>query len=510
MPEILFERLAEAAVCLVPAWPLLRFLGRRRPGRSCASRLAHLAAGSLAFMAYAGVIVASAIHAPQILRGLALCAAAGTGLYLWWSGPGFGRRRGLPPGSLAPAPAGLTTDQSFFLNQHRRHGPVFKVLPKYRPTVCLVGHAAAQDFLKASAADLAAPPSLFNRHIPKGFLRYMDAAHHGDYRRRFQAALAPDLVASNDGPLRSLMRAAFERWDGPVDKEMTAVMFGVMARLFFGISASDPEFPRLRRAYGQIAVNDKSRAGGQAAERAIREIETLVADAALRCGAEGAPRTVLGTLVTREPAALDDPTVRRNLIYMAETAHRDVAGLMTWVMKILSENRPWVRRLRDQLAIGAPVPVDGKGRSLADRLILESLRLERSEYLFRRALREVRIGPFTIPKGWHVRVCIREGHRTNPAFERPEEFDPDRFLDRSFEPKDYAPFGLDHHRCLGQKIAADVTRLFLEELFGRFDFDVVTDGPVEFGGSHWQPGSAFRIRLTTPAQTETEAVAEPA
>jgi len=109
-----------------------------------------------------------------------------------------------------------------------------------------------------------------------------------------------------------------------------------------------------------------------------------------------------------------------------------------------------------------------------------------------------------------VRVCIREGHRTNPAFERPEEFNPDRFLDRSFEPKDYAPFGLDHHRCLGQKIAADVTRLFLEELFGRFDFDVVTDGPVEFGGSHWQPGSAFRIRLTTPAQTETETVAEPA
>ncbi len=198
--------------------------------------------------------------------------------------------------------------------------------------------------------------------------------------------------------------------------------------------------------------------------------------------------------------------MRRNLIYMLETAHRDVSGTIVWVLKILSNNRAWADRLRAELAAPGPTPVDSKGRGLADRIIMESLRMERSEYLFRKATSDVPAGPFNIPKGWRVRICIREWHRANPAFDQPDTFNPDRFRDRTFERSDYAPFGLDDHRCLGQKIAADVGRMFLEELFGAYDFEVVRDGPVEFGGSHWQPNRVFQLRLI-PAPPDEASIA---
>ena len=66
------------------------------------------------------------------------------------------------------------------------------------------------------------------------------------------------------------------------------------------------------------------------------------------------------------------------------------------------------------------------GRSIGERVIRESLRLEQSEYLARRTTADIRFHGYRFPKGWRVRICIREGHRSADAFDRPDEFDPDR------------------------------------------------------------------------------------
>lgn len=498
MVETVVERLIEAIVSLAVALPVARLLlQRNRQDRWPAKHVA----SAIAVLAYAAFVGVCAVFLPNALRGIAGVSLIAIGIIFWRARSTYGRSRGLPPGSLAPVSGAMFTDQDFFLKQLAKHGPVFKASPGlFNPLVSVVGHRAALDFLKTHDRDLAAPPAAYNKHIPKGFLRYMDDSDHRDYHRLFQVATIRPLVATNRAAIEETLRTAFARWTVAgtlLEPAVTAMMYEIMVRLFFNIGIDDPRFDRLRDLGDQISFGDKDQYDRRRAEPALAEIERLVFDDTVRPAATAEAKSILDGVLQEDPKAVEDATVRRNLIYMLETGHRDVAGLLVWVVKLLSENRPWVDRLRSSLAARDRPTCDSLGTTLADRIIMESLRLERSEYLFRRALTDVRIGPFTIPKDWNIRICVREGHRTNAAFEHPNQFNPDRFLDRAYDRTDYAPFGLFHRRCIGQTIVADVGRLFLEELFGPYDIEVVGDGPVEFKAGHWHPSSTLRIRLIT-------------
>ena len=128
-------------------------------------------------------------------------------------------------------------------------------------------------------------------------------------------------------------------------------------------------------------------------------------------------------------------------------------------------------------------------------MIRESLRLEQSEYLARRTTDDIRFHGYRFPKGWRVRICIREGHRSADAFERPTEFDPDRWLDRTHPPTEYAPFGLYRHHCLAARLTQRVGAIFLEELARGYRLTITDDGPREHGRFHWRPSPRLRVRL---------------
>ncbi len=291
MFEIDFERLAAVSICFVAAWPLARRLFQPKLWRN-GSRKAVVA--SLLLSAYAISIVAAAFYAPMALWALTLAALIGIGLYVWITRDNFGRRQGLPPGSLAPA---AHSDQASLLRRFRKHGPVFKVLARYQPAACVVGHSAASELLTSNADKLAAVPAAYNKHIPKGFLRYMRGADHAAYRRKFQSALPPSLVQSNEADLRALLRERFADWDGPVDPAVTSAMFAMMVRLFLGIMPDDPRAAKIRAAYGNIAVTDKAHAGGDRAADALTEVEEVLAELTNRPAVAGDTETVLGALL---------------------------------------------------------------------------------------------------------------------------------------------------------------------------------------------------------------------
>jgi cytochrome P450 len=113
---------------------------------------------------------------------------------------------------------------------------------------------------------------------------------------------------------------------------------------------------------------------------------------------------------------------------------------------MLTEHPEWadrVRRTRDANDSGV--------ETLPTRIVMETLRLEQSEQLYRVADRQIDHRNFVIPQGWLVRLCVPESHQDPAVFNRPDEFDPDRFACRSFSRRQYSPFGgaLDH-ACLGE------------------------------------------------------------
>jgi cytochrome P450 len=130
--------------------------------------------------------------------------------------------------------------------------------------------------------------------------------------------------------------------------------------------------------------------------------------------------------------------------------------------------------------------------------VRETLRLEQSEYLIRRTTGEIKLAGFVIPKGWLVRVCVRESHRSAVAFKEPNMFNPDRFIHNQPSRAEYSPFGLSPKKgCLGEDVTMVIGRIFVNEV-AQFDWNVVEDGPPEYRGFHWKPSSKLRVHLRTP------------
>jgi cytochrome P450 len=153
------------------------------------------------------------------------------------------------------------------------------------------------------------------------------------------------------------------------------------------------------------------------------------------------------------------------------------------------EHPSWLARVRES--------EPAAGEDLATRIILETLRLAQMEHVYREAVRDLRIGAFLIPKGWLVRICVRESHLDATVFPRPRTFDPDRHRDRVYAPSEFAPFGVSAHACLGQQLTRTVGRVFVSELAGAFECTIVQDAAPELSSwLHWHPSPALRLRLT--------------
>ncbi|KAJ3206439.1 hypothetical protein HDU67_008166 [Dinochytrium kinnereticum] len=80
-----------------------------------------------------------------------------------------------------------------------------------------------------------------------------------------------------------------------------------------------------------------------------------------------------------------------------------------------------------------------------------------------------------LAKGTIVQVDIRGIHRDPRYWDRPLEYDPDRWMDPSFlpQPGTFLPFSDGIHTCLGAKLAMIEAKCFIVRLFRAFEFDLV-------------------------------------
>ncbi len=281
----------------------------------------------------------------------------------------------------------------------------------------------------------------------------------------------------------------------PPRKHIQRAVFVIWARLFFHVEPNAVAFTRLKALFRIIDVRNPSNVSDDAVRGALAEIITMLR-AQLATGAptgNGPPRSILEAMERSRPGAVDDPTISGNLIYLMHFSWSDVSGLLQWVFRMLTEHSEWAERLRATRAVAVSERNGAPG--LSTRVVMETLRLEQSEHLYRVANRDIEHEDFVIPRGWLVRVCVRESHRDPVVFNEPEKFNPDRFLGRSYTRREYSPFGAGlRHTCLGEGLSRQVGRIFAEELSLGYEWRTVSDGPYEYSAwRHWRPSSNWQV-----------------
>jgi len=409
-----------------------------------------------------------------------------------------GRAQGWPPGSVRAGPDAMIV-HDHFARRKAREGPVFKTMFAGSPTVCIADLDFARALFREHATDLSHAWGPIERFVPGGTIREGSEPRHTVLRRLHTRALTPGVVRSWEPTITQrvashLTTMALDAPDRGVDPRphVREMVLATWSDLLLGIPPEDPAYDEVSTLVSDLDPDRHIYARALPDDEVLRNLDrfaALLVNAQRERGRFRDCPSMAMRFEETEPGALTDPGTVRNVIYETINTRDDMAGLLMWVLKFLADDPAWLARLR---------AADGDEVGLADRIVSETLRLAQSEYIFRRAVREIRFGGVVIPATWAVRVCIHEIHRDPEKFDHADRFDPDRFRDDGCGRELYAPFGIDHHSCVGESLARTMARIFVTELARGFDAETIRDGPVELTiERHWAPSSRWRVALRT-------------
>jgi cytochrome P450 len=422
-------------------------------------------------------------------------------------------RRGprLPPGNMGSGMFARFGDHRYYLRQFRRHGPVFRVVWSEQVTICVVGFKRAKRLFSRHARLLLPLTVNLEPFVPHGFMRAMSPNAHPRYRRLFRSALDDGLLNAWETEFRDGVRADLDRLAASTESErafgaraLSASLDRIAGRgllmLLYGVRPGHPTFEAFERAYQRFGPAEFEGNTLNAAQReAFDAICALIRQTVLVIGATPAAAEgdgALGRMVASDPSAADE-TVVGNLAFMGAQGRYDLCGLMHWVLKYLSGAPAVIAELRAALDSG-----DRAGaRAQAERIVLETLRLDQAEALNRRVLEDFEFEGYLVPRGSFLRVLTRESHQDPETFANPEAFTPCRFAGQSYSSDLYAPFGVGEHQCLAGTIVVRLAGWMVEELVRGFTWTVEGDGERVFGRYHWQPARSFAIVLTSRADS---------
>jgi cytochrome P450 len=203
--------------------------------------------------------------------------------------------------------------------------------------------------------------------------------------------------------------------------------------------------------------------------RAARVLDEEIA--AHRAAPEGRD-DVLALLVAardEDGGALSDEELRGELLTLLLAGHETTATALAWCFERLVRHPDVLARLQDDLAGG-----DG---AYLDAVVSETLRSRPVVDSAQRLLTEkLELGGYRLPAGTRVAASIWAVQHS-AAFEAPERFAPERFLERPVAPYTLIPFGGGVRRCIGASFAEMEMRTVLRTVLNRVDLQPTSAAP---------------------------------
>jgi cytochrome P450 len=222
---------------------------------------------------------------------------------------------------------------------------------------------------------------------------------------------------------------------------------------------------------------------------------------------------VLGLMMAARYAdgsAIPDEHIRDELITILLAGHETTATALAWAIYELARHPAVLARLRDELDALEPAPEpDAIARQpYLSAVCNETLRLHTILTEVGRVPREpIELLGYTIPVGVSVAAGIAAIHHDPEIYSEPDRFQPERFLDRTYSPFEFLPFGGGDRRCLGATLSDYEMRITLATVVAAWDVELAgEDEDVRHNiGSGPKRGVPVRVqgrRQRQPAATE--------
>ncbi|KAE7999122.1 hypothetical protein FH972_003593 [Carpinus fangiana] len=207
-------------------------------------------------------------------------------------------------------------------------------------------------------------------------------------------------------------------------------------------------------------------------------------------GLSTVPKDVVDVLLNDSSEQLTDDLIADNTIDMMIPGEDSVPVLMTLAIKYLSdcptalqqltEENLKMKKLKQQL--GEPLSwSDYLSLPFTQTVITETLRMGNIIIgVMRKAMKDVEIKGYLIPKGWCVFTYFRSVHLDENHYEWPYKFNPWRWQDKDMSSCSFTPFGGGQRLCPGLDLARLEASIFLHHFVTQFRWVAEEDTIVNF------------------------------
>jgi len=197
-------------------------------------------------------------------------------------------------------------------------------------------------------------------------------------------------------------------------------------------------------------------------------------------------RLLLAREEDREGGTMSDKQVRDEAVTLFVAGHETTANALAWSFYLLSRDPEAMARARAEADAFDDGPITQwapEKLAFCTRVFREALRMYPPlTILPRRALEDVEICGYTIPKRTITLVSAYAMHYRPSVYEQPERFDPDRWLperEAQRHKSAYLPFGAGPRFCIGIHFAMMEGPIVLATLLRRWDFERDAEQTIE-------------------------------
>ena len=271
--------------------------------------------------------------------------------------------------------------------------------------------------------------------------------------------------------LRVILRAVLGLNEGTRYHQLERLIGTMLDRMSNPLSVSLLYFPMLRQDLGPLSPwGSFLRVRGQ--------IDQLIYDevAERRTQPDTSRNDILTLLMSaRDEAdeALTDEELRDELMTLLVAGHETTATAITWALywihklpavreQLLNELRPLGGSLDPNVLFRLPY---------LNAVCCETLRIYPvGMATFARVTKSpVELMGSLLEPGTVVVGCIYLAHRREDVYPAPDEFRPERFLERRYSPFEYLPFGGGVRRCIGMAFAQFEMKLVISGILSGFE-----------------------------------------
>ncbi|KAK9923590.1 hypothetical protein M0R45_031999 [Rubus argutus] len=424
------------------------------------------------------------------------------------------RRLSLPSGTLGWPFLGETIEfvscaysdcpESFVNKRRRRYGKVFKSHIFGSPTIVSTDAEVSKFVLQSDS-------KAFVPSYPKSLTELMGKSSilliNGSLQRRIHGLIgaffkSPHLKAQITRDMQKYVQESMENWRDElpifIQDETKSIAFQVLVKVLIRLDPGEDmeilkkQFQEFIAGLMSIPINipgSRLYRSLQAKKKMVKLVQKIIQDKK-ESGISNVPKDVVDVLLNDTSEQLTDDLIADNMIDMMIPGEDSVPLLMTLAIKYLSdsptalqqltkENKE-LKTLKDQL--GEPLCwSDYLSLPFTQNVITETLRMGNIIIgVMRKAMKDVEIKGYLIPKGWCVFTYFRSVHLDENNFDMPYDFNPWRWQDKDMSSCNFTPFGGGQRLCPGLDLARLEASIFLHHFVTQFSWVAEDDTIVNF------------------------------